>query len=77
MVRKRPQRREGLNGTQRARGLQSGLGTVWWGFCVSRGVERKWIDSLLWGHEAVKLVAQDIGCSWALWQVEARQRFGR
>ena len=45
-------------------------------FCGSRGVVHK-LDSLLRGQEAVRPVAQDKGCSGALWQVEPGQRFRR
>lgn len=60
MVRKSLQRREGLDWTQQA---------ARWGFSVSRGVEHKWIDSLLRGHEVLRLVAQDTGCHQTLGQV--------
>lgn len=64
------QRREGLDWTQQA---------ARWGFYVSQEVERKWVDSLLRGHEAFRLVAQDTGCRRTLGQVQVGgvQRFGR
>lgn len=76
MVRRRLQRREDPNWTQRDRELLSSLGRVVSGvLCEQRSGAQ--MDGPLRGHEAVRLVAQDKGCNQAAAAVKVGQRFKR
>lgn len=76
VVRKRLQRREGLNWTQRDRALLSSLGRAVSGvLCEQKSGAQ--MGSPLRGHEAVRLVGQDIGCNQAAVAVKVGSRFRR